>query len=134
MTPRGPLVLIVIDGFGIAPPGPGNAVHLARTPHLDALAVEGRLVQIGLMGGAKAQLNLTPVLQKRLTITGSTLRPRTPAEKGRIARALEERVWPLLESGTVRPIVHATFPLDRAADAHRVLEESRHVGKVVLVI
>lgn len=104
--------------------------YLAR--NIDALAADGRLVQIGLMGGAKAQLNLAPVLQKRLTITGSTLRPRPPQEKGRIARALEEHVWPLLESGAVKPIVHATFPLAQAAAAHELLESSTHVGKVVL--
>jgi NADPH2:quinone reductase len=100
--------------------------------NIEALAADGRLVQIGLMGGARAHINMTPVLQKRLTITGSTLRPRSPQEKGRIARALEERVWPLLESGAVKPVVHATFPLHRAADAHALLESSEHIGKIVL--
>jgi putative PIG3 family NAD(P)H quinone oxidoreductase len=104
--------------------------YLAR--NIDALAVGGRLVQIGLMGGARAQLNLRLVLQKRLTITGSTLRPRPAAEKGRIARALEAHVWPLIETGAVKPIIHATFPLARAAEAHALLESSAHVGKVVL--
>ena len=102
--------------------------------NVDALAVEGRLVQIGLQGGAQAQLNFVPVLQKRLTITASTLRARTPTEKGRIARELEARVWPLLATGIVRPIIHATFPLERAAEAHRQLDASAHVGKIVLTI
>lgn len=102
--------------------------------NIDALAVEGRLVQIGLQGGAKAQVNFAHVLQKRLTITGSTLRARTPDEKGRIARALEEHVWPLLATGIVTPIIHATFPLENASDAHRMLDASTHIGKIVLTI
>jgi putative PIG3 family NAD(P)H quinone oxidoreductase len=104
--------------------------YVAR--NIDALAIEGRLVQIGLQGGAKAQVNFVYVLQKRLTITGSTLRARTPEEKGRIARALEQHVWPLLAAGTVKPIIHATFRLEHAADAHRMLDASTHVGKLVL--
>ena len=102
--------------------------------NLEALAIDGRLVQIGLMSGAKAQVNLVPVLQRRLTITGSTLRPRTVEEKGAIARALETRVWPLLSARTVKPIIHATFPLARAADAHRALEQGEHIGKIVLTM
>jgi NADPH2:quinone reductase len=102
--------------------------------NLKALAVDGRLVQIGLMGGAKAQFNLVPLLQRRLTITGSTLRSRTVEEKGAIARALETHVWPLLSAGTVKPVIHATFPLARAADAHRALEEGEHIGKIVLTM
>jgi putative PIG3 family NAD(P)H quinone oxidoreductase len=102
--------------------------------HLDALAMEGRLVQISTMGGAKAQIFLPAVMQRRLTITGSTLRPRSVAEKGAIARALRERVWPLLESGRVRPIVFKTFPLREAASAHRLMESSEHIGKIVLTI
>lgn len=106
--------------------------YLAR--NLEALAVDGRLVVIGLIGGAKAPLDLRPVLQKRLTITGSTLRPRAVSEKGAIARVLLDRVWPLIESGAVRPVIHQTFPLERAADAHRLLESSVHVGKIVLEV
>jgi putative PIG3 family NAD(P)H quinone oxidoreductase len=102
--------------------------------NVNALAVEGRLVQIGLQGGAKAQLNFVPVLQKRLTITASTLRARTPAEKGGIARELEIHVWPLLSSRTVKPIVYATYPLAQAADAHRLLDASAHIGKIVLTV
>ena len=100
--------------------------------NLDCLRLNGRLVQIGLMAGNRASINLTPVLYKRLTITGSTLRARTPDEKGEIARAVETSVWPLLARREVRPIIHATFPLDRAADAHRALESGQVIGKVVL--
>jgi NADPH:quinone reductase-like Zn-dependent oxidoreductase len=95
--------------------------------------MNGRLVQIGLLGGARAALNLTPIMQKRLTITGSTLRARTPDEKGAIGRALQQAVWPLLERGEVRPIVDKVFSLARAADAHRALEAGEVIGKVVLV-
>jgi putative PIG3 family NAD(P)H quinone oxidoreductase len=105
--------------------------YLAR--NLDCLAMNGRLLQIGLMGGARAQLSLTAVLQRRLTITGSTLRPRTVEEKGAIARDLEAHVWPLLASGRVAPIIHQTFPLAGAADAHRALESGEPIGKIVLI-
>ncbi len=100
--------------------------------NLSSLARDGRLVQIGLMGGANANISLTPILLRRLTITGSTLRIRTPEEKGLIAAALEREVWPLVTAGRVTPRVHATFPLERAADAHRLLESGQVVGKVVL--
>jgi putative PIG3 family NAD(P)H quinone oxidoreductase len=101
--------------------------------NMAALAVDGRLVQIGLMGRpGTPPLDLNAVLRRRLTITGSTLRPRSVAEKGAIARALRREVWPLLESGRVRPIVYRTFPLTEAAAAHRLLESSQHVGKIVL--
>lgn len=101
--------------------------------NLECLRMDGRLVQIGLIGGSRASLDLRAILQKRLTLTGSTLRPRTPAEKGAIAHALERDVWPLLAKGEVRPVVHGEYPLDRAADAHRELESGRVVGKLVLV-
>ncbi|MBI2220557.1 MAG: NAD(P)H-quinone oxidoreductase [Acidobacteria bacterium] len=102
--------------------------------NLDALALDGRLVVIGMQGGAKALVNFVGVLQKRLTITGSTLRARSIAEKGRLAREVERHLWPLLASGAVKPLIHATFPLERAADAHRMLEAGAHVGKIVLVL
>jgi putative PIG3 family NAD(P)H quinone oxidoreductase len=102
--------------------------------NLEALAVEGRLVQIAYLRGARAEVNLASVMQKRLTITGSTLRPRTPDEKGAIARALLRHVWPRIERGEVRPVIHATFPLDRASEAHTMLEAGEHVGKIVLVV
>jgi NADPH:quinone reductase-like Zn-dependent oxidoreductase len=100
--------------------------------NLDVLATEGRLLQIAFLHGAVVQLNLLPIMQKRLTMTGSTLRPRTIEEKGRIARALEKRVWPLIERGAVRPVIHATFPLTDAAAAHEALERGDHIGKIVL--
>ena len=102
--------------------------------NLDVLAMDGRLIQIGVLGGAKAAINMMPVLQRRLTITGSTLRARPVAEKGAIARAVEAHVWPLIESGAVRSIVHATYPLAAAADAHACMEASTHVGKLVLQV
>jgi len=100
--------------------------------NLAALAVDGRLVQIGLMGGENASVDLRRVLGRRLTITGSTLRPRPVAEKGAIAAALAREVWPLLEAGTIKPIVFKTFPLAEAAAAHGLMESSEHVGKIVL--
>lgn len=115
---------VVLDILG----GP----HLAR--HLDLLAPEGRLVLIAFLEGREATLDLWPIMGKRLTVTGSTLRPRSPAEKGEIARALKAEIWPLLETGRVRPRIDATFPLEAAADAHRRLESREHVGKVVLVV
>jgi NADPH2:quinone reductase len=96
--------------------------------------MDGRLLQIGLLGSARAQINLSPVMQKRLTLTGSLLRPRTPAEKGAIAAELESDVWPLLESTRVAPVIHATIPLVEAAAAHRLLESGEVVGKLVLVV
>ena len=106
--------------------------YVAR--NIDALAVDGRLVQIAILGGAKAQINMLPIMQRRLTVTGSVLRPRPIAEKGAIARALRERVWPLLESGAVAPVIFQTFPLQDAAGAHRVMESNQHIGKLVLVV
>jgi NADPH:quinone reductase len=102
--------------------------------NLAALAVDGRLVQIGLMGGESASIDLRRVLGRRLTLTGSLLRPRSVDEKGQIAAALAREVWPLLEAGTVKPIVYRTFPLDDAAAAHRLMESSEHVGKIVLTM
>jgi NADPH2:quinone reductase len=101
--------------------------------NLECLAVEGRLVQIAFLHGSKIELSLQPILQKRLTITGSTLRPRSIEDKGRIAGALRREVWPLLARGAIRPVIHATFPLAEAWRAHRALEEGAHVGKLVLL-
>ncbi len=102
--------------------------------NLRALAFDGRLVQIGLMAGAPASIDLRRILGRRLTLTGSLLRPRTVAEKGAIAAALHREVWPLLESGRVKPIVYRTFPLREAAEAHRLMESSEHIGKIVLTL
>jgi putative PIG3 family NAD(P)H quinone oxidoreductase len=101
--------------------------------NLDVLAVEGRLVQIGVLGGAKTELNVAVIMQKRLIVTGSTLRVRSIADKAAIAAAVREHAWPLLESGAVKPLVYATFPLRAAAAAHRLMESSEHIGKIVLV-
>lgn len=101
--------------------------------NLDSLAPGGRLVLIAVQGGPKTDINLLPVFLKRLTLTGSTLRPRTVAEKAGIAAALREHVWPLLEAGRIKPVIHATFPLAEAAAAHRLMESSRHIGKIVLI-
>jgi putative PIG3 family NAD(P)H quinone oxidoreductase len=101
--------------------------------NVNVLAIEGRLVEIATLHGVKAELNIQTIMGRRLTITGSTLRPRSVAEKGAIAAALRQHVWPLLESGMVKPIVHATFPLRAAAEAHRVMESGTHIGKLVLV-
>jgi NADPH:quinone reductase len=105
--------------------------YVAR--NLAALALEGRLVQIGLMGGEAAPIDFRRILGQRLTITGSTLRPRSVAEKGAIADALRQEVWPLLEQGRVKPIIYRTYPLKEAAAAHRLMESSEHIGKIVLV-
>ena len=102
--------------------------------NIESLHLHGRLLQVGLIGGSKSHINLRPVLQHRLTITGSTLRPRTVEEKGSIARELEEHVWPLLARGAVRPVVHATYPLRDAASAHQALESGEVIGKVVLTV
>jgi NADPH2:quinone reductase len=102
--------------------------------NLELLRQEGRLVQIATLGGAASEINMVPVLRRRLTITGSTLRARSVAEKGAIAGALREHVWPLIESGVVAPVIHAEFPLRSAAEAHRVLEADTHIGKLVLVV
>jgi NADPH:quinone reductase-like Zn-dependent oxidoreductase len=109
-----------------------GASYLAR--NLESLAVEGRLVIISLLGGARTEINLGSLLTKRLTVTGSTLRSRTVAQKASIAAAVREHVWPLLASGRVRPVIHATFPLAEASEAHRLMEASTHIGKIVLTI
>ena len=102
--------------------------------NIEVLAQDGRLVMIRRQGGGRSELDIMPVLRKRLTLTGSTLRTRSIAEKGALALAVRTHVWPLFESGAVRVPVHATFPLARAADAHRVMESSAHVGKLVLQV
>jgi len=102
--------------------------------NLAVMAVDGRLAQIGLMSGEPANIDLRLVMGRRLTITGSLLRPRSVAEKGAIAAALAREVWPLLEAGTVKPIVYRTFPLAEAAAAHRLMESSAHIGKIVLTV
>jgi NADPH2:quinone reductase len=104
--------------------------YVAR--ELSCLADDGRIVVIALLGGAKANVDLGQVLRRRLTITGSTLRPRPVAFKAQIARELRERVWPLLAAGTIKPVIYKTFALEEAAAAHALMESSAHVGKIVL--
>jgi NADPH2:quinone reductase len=102
--------------------------------NVDLLALDGRLVQIAVLHGAKAEINLVRLLRQRITITGSTLRSRTVEEKGAIAAAVEREVWPLVETGNVRPVVYATFPLEQAAEAHRLMESGSHIGKILLTV
>ena len=101
---------------------------------IDCLADDGRLGIIALLGGAKAQMDLGQVLHRRLTVTGSTLRPRPVVFKAAIAQHLKERIWPLLEGGHIRPVVFRTFPLEQAAEAHALMESSTHIGKIVLTV
>jgi NADPH:quinone reductase-like Zn-dependent oxidoreductase len=100
--------------------------------NLDALATEGRLVQIAFLKTPQVSLDLSQVMRRRLWITGSTLRPRSVEEKSALARALEIHVWPLIETGRVRPVIDTVFPLAQAADAHRRMEAGLHIGKIVL--
>jgi putative PIG3 family NAD(P)H quinone oxidoreductase len=100
--------------------------------NLKVLALEGRLVQIAFLEGSKAEIDVGTLMMKRQTLTGSTLRPRSVAEKGAIAQALQQKVWPLIEAGKVGPVMFKTFPLAEAASAHRLMESSAHIGKIVL--
>jgi NADPH:quinone reductase len=100
--------------------------------HVGLLAAGGRLVHIAFSHGSKVTVDLRALMTKRLLITGSTLRPRTVAEKSSLARSVEQELWPLFASGHLRPIVDSAFPLERAADAHRLMESGRHTGKIVL--
>ncbi|MBP2298864.1 NAD(P)H-quinone oxidoreductase [Azospirillum picis] len=106
--------------------------YVARS--IDALAVEGRYVCIGFVRGATATVNFFPVMTKRLTLTGSTLRARPLSYKTALAGQLRTRVWPLVAEGRVRPVVHEVFPLSAAAEAHRLMESNQHVGKIVLSV
>lgn len=100
--------------------------------NLKSLAADGFLVQIAFMQGPKVSIDLTPIMLKRLNLTGSTLRARPVAQKAAIAEALVREVWPLIEAGKIKPVVHATFPLAQAAEAHRLMEASSHMGKIIL--
>ena len=100
-----------------------------------ALAMDGRLVIIAFLGGAKLDgVDLTPIMTRRLTVTGSTMRPRSTAQKGEIAQALRDKVWPLLDQGQCAPVIHAQFPLEQAAAAHALMESSAHIGKIMLTV
>ena len=104
------------------------------TKNAEALAVEGRLVQISTQSGGKVEFDFRVMMAKRLTLTGSTLRPLSVAQKGAIAHEVQEHVWPLLVSGAVKPVIDSTFPLAHAADAHRRMESSAHIGKILLTV
>lgn len=113
---------VILDNMG--------AKYLER--NVDLLAVNGRLVTIGLMGGRKGELDLGKLLAKRAAVIATSLRARPAEEKAAIVAAVREHVWPLVESGAVRPIIHSRHPLDHAADAHREMEASTHIGKILL--
>jgi NADPH:quinone reductase len=101
---------------------------------LKCLAEDGRLVFIAYLRGPKTELNIDTVMRRRLTLSGSTLRPRPVEFKGAIARSLREKIWPLIESGRIKPEIYKSFPLEQAADAHRLMESSQHIGKIVLTL
>jgi putative PIG3 family NAD(P)H quinone oxidoreductase len=102
--------------------------------NIASLADDGRLVQIALLRGAAAEVDLGVIMRRRLTLTGSTLRPRSIQAKAAIAQALEAHVWPLIERGEVKPVIHAVVPLERASEAHRMMEDGAHIGKIVLAV
>ncbi|MFN8761087.1 MAG: zinc-binding dehydrogenase, partial [Burkholderiales bacterium] len=104
--------------------------YIAR--ELDCLADEGRLVLIALLGGARSQINLAPILMRRLSLTGSTLRGRSVTFKAAIAQQLLRRVWPLLETRSIKPVIDRVFPLEQAANAHELMESGTHIGKIML--
>lgn len=115
---------VVLDMVG------GN--YVSRS--IEIMSPDGRHVSIAFLNGAKAEIDIRQVMQKRLTFTGSTLRNRPVAEKAALARDIREKVWPLVEAGKIRPVIFATFPLDQAAAAHEALEKGDHAGKIVLEI
>src|SRR5258705_6817340 len=101
---------------------------------LKCLADDGRLVFIAMLGGAKTELDINEVMRRRLVVTGSTLRPRPVEFKGAVASQLREKVWPLIEAGKIKPVIFKTFPLAQASEAHRLMESSQHIGKIVLAV
>jgi NADPH2:quinone reductase len=101
---------------------------------LECLADDGRLAIIALLGGSKATIDTSQVLRRRLTITGSTLRPRPVAFKAAIADKLRQHIWPLLEAGRIKPVIYKVFPLEEAVEAHRLMESSTHIGKILLQV
>ena len=99
---------------------------------IEALAIEGRLVQIAFQKPSKMEFDFLPMMLKRLTLTGSTLRPRSVEQKAAIAQSLHKHVWPLLEAGKVKPLIYETFPLEKTCDAHALMDSSKHIGKIML--
>jgi len=102
--------------------------------NIDSTALEGRIVVISLLGGSRAEINIGKILMKRLTLTGSTLRSRTVEQKAAVAAGVLQNVWPILRAGRARPVIHATFPLAQASEAHSLMESSNHIGKIVLTV
>jgi NADPH2:quinone reductase len=117
-------VNVVLDMVG------GNYVP----KELKCLADDGRLVFIAMLGGSKTELDINEVMRRRLAVTGSTLRPRPIEFKGAIARRLKEVIWPLIEAGKIKPVIFKTFPLAQASEAHKLMESSQHIGKIVLAV
>ena len=115
---------VILDNMG--------AKYLQR--NVDALGESGRLVIIGMQGGIKAELNIATLLRKRGAVIATALRSRSRAEKATIVAAVREHVWPMIEAGTVRPIIHSTYPLEQVADAHAEMESSTHIGKILLTL
>ncbi|MEB0059746.1 NAD(P)H-quinone oxidoreductase [Variovorax sp. LG9.2] len=115
---------IIIDMVG--------APYIVR--NIASLALEGCLVQLAFLEGSRFDFDATPVMLRRLTLTGSTLRARTAEQKAAIVSRLREKVWPVLEQGRCLPVIHAVFPLARAVEAHQLMESSRHIGKIMLVV
>ena len=101
--------------------------------NIASLKQGGRIVQIAFLRGNKVEVDLNLIMRKRLTLTGSTLRPRGVNEKGALATAIREKIWPLIEAGTIKPVIHATFPLAKASEAHKVMDADTHTGKLILV-
>jgi len=101
---------------------------------LKCLADDGRLVFIAFLRGPKTELDINELMRRRLTMTGSTLRPRPVEFKGAIARSLREKIWPLIEAGKIKPVIYKSFPLAQASEAHKLMESSQHIGKIVLVV
>ena len=101
---------------------------------LKSLADEGRLVMIAFLRGNKTEIDLNEIMRKRLQITGSTLRPRPIEFKGQVAKSLRERIWPLIDAGKIKPVLYKTFPLAEASEAHKLMETSQHIGKIVLTV
>jgi NADPH2:quinone reductase len=101
---------------------------------LKCLADDGRLVFIAFLRGPKTELDINELMRRRLTMSGSTLRPRTVDYKGYVARNLREKIWPFVEAGKIKPVIYKTFPLEQAADAHRLMESGEHIGKIVLSV
>lgn len=101
--------------------------------NIDCLATEGRLVHIAFLKGPKAEIDFRKIMVKRLTVTGSTLRPQPVENKEKIANSLKEKVWPLIADGAITPVINATFPLEKAADAHALLDSGKNMGKIILI-